>query len=32
MVVCWGGHSIGRHEYEYTKKVGYELGLRGLNI
>jgi predicted Rossmann-fold nucleotide-binding protein len=32
MVVCWGGHSIDRHEYEYTKKVGYELGLRGLNI
>ncbi|MDF2181985.1 nucleotide 5'-monophosphate nucleosidase PpnN [Neptuniibacter sp. CAU 1671] len=32
MVVCWGGHSINRTEYEYTKKVGYELGLRGLNI
>lgn len=32
MVVCWGGHSINRHEYEYTKKVGYELGLRKLNI
>ncbi len=32
LVVCWGGHSIGREEYEYTKKVGYELGLRGLNI
>lgn len=32
MVVCWGGHSIDRHEYEYTKKVGYEMGLRGLNI
>jgi hypothetical protein len=29
LVVCWGGHSIGREEYEYTKKVGYELGLRG---
>jgi pyrimidine/purine-5'-nucleotide nucleosidase len=32
MVVCWGGHSIPRHEYEYTKTVGYELGLRGLDI
>ncbi|ROS05320.1 hypothetical protein EDC56_0850 [Sinobacterium caligoides] len=32
IVVCWGGHSIARGEYEYTKKVGYELGLRGLDI
>ena len=32
LVVCWGGHSISRHEYEYTKKVGYQLGLRGLDI
>ena len=32
MVVCWGGHSIPREEYDYTKEVGYELGLRGLNI
>lgn len=32
LVVCWGGHSIGREEYEYTKQVGYELGLRGLDI
>jgi hypothetical protein len=31
-VVCWGGHSISREEYEYTKLVGYELGLRGLNV
>ena len=31
-VVCWGGHSISRQEYEYTKQVGYELGLRGLDI
>ena len=29
IVVCWGGHSISREEYDYTKKVGYELGLRG---
>ncbi|HEX3122980.1 MAG TPA: nucleotide 5'-monophosphate nucleosidase PpnN, partial [Rhodanobacteraceae bacterium] len=32
LVVCWGGHSIPRHEYEYTKTVGYELGLRELDI
>ena len=32
LVVCWGGHSISRTEYDYTKQVGYELGLRGLNI
>ena len=32
MVVFWGGHSIDRLEYSYTKKVGYEAGLRKLNI
>ena len=32
IVVCWGGHSIDREEYDYTKRVGYELGLRGLNV
>jgi len=32
MVVCWGGHSISREEYDYTKDVGYQLGLRGLDI
>lgn len=32
LVVCWGGHSISREEYDYSKSVGYELGLRGLNI
>jgi pyrimidine/purine-5'-nucleotide nucleosidase len=32
MVVCWGGHAIGRGEYEYCKEVGYELGLRGFDI
>jgi predicted Rossmann-fold nucleotide-binding protein len=31
-VVCWGGHSIGREEYDYTKQVGYHLGLRGLDV
>ena len=32
LVVCWGGHSISRDEYVYTKSVGYELGLRALDI
>ncbi len=32
LVVCWGGHSISREEYDYTKLVGYQLGLRQLNI
>ena len=32
LVVCWGGHSISREEYEYTKQVGYQLGLRGMDI
>jgi predicted Rossmann-fold nucleotide-binding protein len=32
LVVCWGGHSIGREEYDYSKSVGYELGLRGLDV
>ncbi|MCB1554234.1 MAG: LOG family protein [Xanthomonadales bacterium] len=32
LVVCWGGHSIKRNEYDYTKSVGYQLGLRGLDI
>ena len=30
--MCWGGHSIGTEEYQYTKKVGYELGLRGMDV
>ena len=32
LVVCWGGHSISDEEYQYTKEVGYQLGLRGLDI
>lgn len=32
LAVCWGGHAISREEYDYSKKVGYELGLRGLNV
>ena len=32
LVVCWGGHSINPVEYQYTREVGHELGLRELNI
>ena len=32
LVVCWGGHSISRIEYEFCKDVGYQLGLRGFDI
>ncbi|MFP4138149.1 MAG: nucleotide 5'-monophosphate nucleosidase PpnN [Halomonas sp.] len=32
LVVCWGGHSISREEYDYSKDVGYHLGLRELDI
>jgi predicted Rossmann-fold nucleotide-binding protein len=32
LVVCWGGHAISRAEYDYTKLVGYEIGLRGMNV
>ncbi|MFZ6749659.1 nucleotide 5'-monophosphate nucleosidase PpnN [Undibacterium sp. Ren11W] len=32
LVVCWGGHSISGVEYDYTKQVGYHLGLRGMDI
>ncbi len=32
LVVCWGGHSISPLEYDYTKLVGYEFGLRGLDV
>ncbi|QSX32527.1 LOG family protein [Shewanella avicenniae] len=32
IVVCWGGHSINQVEYKYTKEVGYQLGLRKLDI
>jgi len=32
LAVCWGGHAIPRGEYDYAKNVGYELGLRGLDI
>ena len=29
LVICWGGHSIPRDEYDFTKEVGHQLGLRG---
>ncbi len=32
LVVCWGGHSIGDAEYQYAKRIGYQLGLRGLDV
>jgi predicted Rossmann-fold nucleotide-binding protein len=32
LVVCWGGHSINDNEYQYTRSVGHQLGLRELNI
>ncbi len=32
LVVCWGGHSIPREEYDFCKEVGYQLGLRGMDI
>ncbi len=32
IVVCWGGHAISRKEYDYAKHVGYEMGLRGLDV
>lgn len=32
LAVCWGGHAISREEYDYTKLVGYEMGLRQLDV
>ena len=32
LVVCWGGHSISQEEYDYSKEVGYQLGLRNQEI
>jgi pyrimidine/purine-5'-nucleotide nucleosidase len=32
LVVCWGGHSIGDAEYQNAKRIGYELGLRALDV
>lgn len=32
IIVCWGGHAVNRDEYEYSKHVGYELGLRSMDV
>lgn len=32
LIVCWGGHAINEIEYDYTKEVGYQMGLRDLDI
>lgn len=32
LAVCWGGHAISADEYNYTKEVGYQIGLRGLDV
>ena len=32
LVCCWGGHAISREEYDYSKEVGHQMGLRGLHI
>jgi predicted Rossmann-fold nucleotide-binding protein len=32
LVACWGGHAINPVEYDYSKEVGYELGLRHFDI
>ncbi len=32
IVVCWGGHAISRYEYDYSKYLGYELGLQALDV
>lgn len=32
LAVCWGGHAISADEYDYTKEVGYQIGLRGLDV
>ena len=31
-VVCWGGHSISKAEYDYAYNVGIQLGLRKFDI
>jgi predicted Rossmann-fold nucleotide-binding protein len=32
LVVCWGGHAIRREEYDFSKELGYQMGLRGLDV
>lgn len=31
-VVCWGGHSVNRAEYQYAHEVGVQLGLRKMDV
>ena len=31
-VVCWGGHAVGKDEYDYSQSVGRALGLRRFDI
>ena len=31
-IVCWGGHSVSKPEYDYAQAVGQELGLRRFDI
>jgi len=32
LAVCWGGHALGRSEYEYARAVGHSLGMRKLDV
>lgn len=32
IAVCWGGHSIPKDEYDYCYDVGFQLGLRKIDI
>ncbi len=32
IAVCWGGHSIPQDEYDYCYDVGYQLGLRKIDV
>ena len=32
IIVCWGGHSVNEVEYQYSKHLGYELGLRKMDV
>jgi len=31
-VDCWGGHAISKGEYDYSKEVGYQCGLRLMDV
>ncbi|MGD8757793.1 MAG: nucleotide 5'-monophosphate nucleosidase PpnN [Deltaproteobacteria bacterium] len=32
IIVCWGGHAIGKEEYDYAAEVGHQCGLRMMDI